>query len=236
MKIKIALFMLLSPLILLSNSLMELDKEEILYSIKKGKLLYIKTCISCHGDKGKAKTNMQLVVRPRDLTKSILTLNQIYKVIRDGSHEYGAKSDIMPSFKPVYSDEDIIDLSLYVFNTFTKQQEQHKRKLLESSSFVNKISLQYGKKVYNKNCSLCHGANGDGNSEYVRKSKNEKNFIYPYDLQRILLDENQIFLYTKYGGKYWGTDKDDMPSWKKKYDDYALKSVSKYINKMIKNK
>ncbi len=43
-----------------------------------------------------------------------------------------------------------------------------------------------------------------------------------------------MFLYTKEGGKFWGTHKDDMPSWKKKYSDFDLKSVVEYIDKVIK--
>jgi len=39
-----------------------------------------------------------------------------------------------------------------------------------------------------------------------------------------------MFLYAKYGGHYWGTDKNDMPSWSRKYDDFTLKSVVKYID------
>ena len=83
---------------------------------------------------------------------------------------------------------------------------------------------------------MCHGITGDGKSDFVEQSKGNKNFIYPYNLQKIILNQDQIFLYAKFGGKYWGTDKDDMPSWKSKYDDTTLKSVAKYINEFIKNR
>ncbi|MEA2017350.1 MAG: c-type cytochrome [Campylobacterota bacterium] len=199
-----------------------------------GKRLYEQTCISCHGVKGDANTDMNLVVKPRNLTKSILTEKQIYNIVKDGSHKWGSKSDIMGAFTYVYNKQELEDISLYVFNSFVKKQNENFKKLLNDSSASNKITLKRGKKIFKRNCSLCHGLRGDGESDYVEQSKGQDSFIYPYNLQKIILNENQIFLYAKYGGKYWGTDKDDMPSWNKKYSDNDLKSVAKYINEFIK--
>jgi mono/diheme cytochrome c family protein len=64
-------------------------------------------------------------------------------------------------------------------------------------------------------------------------SKGSKEFLYPYNLTKILLSEEQIFLYAKEGGHYWGTDKKGMPSWKKKYDDKTLRSVAHYVKEKI---
>ena len=93
--------------------------------------------------------------------------------------------------------------------------------------------LKIGEKIYKKKCSLCHGKQGEGDGTFVKASKKNKDMIYPYNLQRTLLSEEQIFLYAKYGGKFWGTYKNDMPSWKKKYSDVELKSVAKYVSKKI---
>ena len=204
--------------------------------IDNGKRIYEETCISCHGINGNSDTNMNLIVKPRDLTKSILNKKQIFSIIKDGSHKWGSKSDIMSSFKYVYDDEEIADVSIYTFDNFTKKQNIHYKHLLKNSSSSKKISVKKGKKIFKRNCSLCHGLKGDGESDYVEQSKSQDNFIYPYNLQKIILDENQIFLYAKFGGKYWGTDKSDMPSWNKKYNDNDLRSVAKYINEFIKNR
>lgn len=210
----------------------ELDE----YNFKNGEDIYKQTCISCHGADGKAQTNMNLVVKPRDLTKTILDHDQIYKIVRDGSHVWGSKSDIMPSFKSVYSDEDLIDVAYYVSQNFAKPRSSEVNQLLNDAKKLNNTSMKKGKKVYLRNCSLCHGLKGDGNSVYVEQSKEQDNFIYPYDLTKILLTKEQIFLYAKYGGKFWGTDKNDMPSWKKKYDDETLKSVAEFITEHIQQK
>ncbi len=219
-------------LFFLPFTLFALEYDE--YSFENGQRIYNQTCISCHGANGNSSTNMQLIVKPRDLTKSILNQEQIYLVIKNGSHKYGAKSDIMPSFDSVYKDDDLQDSALFIYEKFTKQKNS-KRYITQAKQIKN-ISLSLGKKIFLKNCSLCHGVNGDVKSEFVEISKQTSKFIYPYDLRKIILNEEQIFLYAKYGGQYWGTNKNDMPSWQKKYDDKTLKSVAKYIHEIIKDK
>ena len=68
----------------------------------------------------------------------------------------------------------------------------------------------------------------------IEKSKKENDFIYPYNLARTLLTEDQVFLYVKYGGPYWGTHKDDMPAWKRKYNDAEIRSVAHYVKTKMK--
>ncbi len=207
-------------------------------SFQNGKDMYNQTCVSCHGKNGETNPDIHLVVKPRKLNKTILTQEQSFKIIKEGAHHWGARSDIMPSFKYVFDDKEIEDISYYIFKAFNSSREQRISKLLLESGTVSKGNkakmLKTGKKIFKRNCSMCHGATGNGESVYVEQSKAAKNFIFPYNLTRTLLDENQIFLYAKFGGHYWGTDKDDMPSWKKKYNDFELKSVSKYISEKIK--
>ena len=218
--------------IIFIHSLLALELDD--YSFEDGEKIYNETCISCHGENGDAKTYLHLTVRPRSLTKSILNMEQIFLVIKNGSHEYGAKADIMPSFGSVYSDEEIYSVAYFVFEKFTKQKNS--KKLIQDASKLEYGSPKIGKKIFKRNCSLCHGIKGGCKSEFIRISKQSKKFIYPYNLQKIILDENQIFLYAKYGGKFWGTFKNDMPSWQKKYDDKSLKAVAKYINEYIKKR
>jgi mono/diheme cytochrome c family protein len=207
--------------------------DDLEFDIADGKIIYEETCISCHGPDGLYEDNLNLVVKPRNLSKSILNKEQIYKIVRDGSHVWGSKSDIMASYKNVYSDDELKSVSTYVFHTFLKGQSTKINTLLNDLDIKKQPSLEVGKKIFLRNCSLCHGLDGSGESEFVEKSKSNKNFIYPYNLKKILLDEEQIFLYTKYGGKFWGAYKNDMPAWKRKYDDYILKSVAKYIKEVV---
>jgi len=213
----------------------DLDHKELL---EMGEALYVETCISCHGVHGESNPAMQLVVRPRRLQETILSQKQMFEIIKHGAHYFGAHASIMPAFKYVYDDEQIYAVAYFISHEFNPQRDQKINKLLdESQKLTTKQEgemLQVGEKIFHKKCAMCHGLTGNGDSEYVQQSKKQKNFICPYNLTRTLLSEDQIFLYAKFGGHYWGADKKDMPSWKRKYNDVELKSVAKYVQERIK--
>jgi len=226
------LLITLFPFILLAQS--TLDKE----MFDEGEKIYSQTCISCHGDNGNTNPDMRLVVKPRKLSATILTQKQSFQVIKEGAHHWGAHADIMPAFKYVYSDKQLQSAAYYITKKFNPSGESKLKKLIKESKNITlsrEKSLKTGAKIFKRNCSLCHGITGNGKSVYVEQSKANNQFIYPYNLQRTLLNEDQIFLYAKFGGHFWGTDKTDMPAWKKKYNDEKLKSVAKYIELKIKN-
>lgn len=229
---KKAILLLIIPFLLLAQS--KLDKH--LFS--KGEQIYAQTCVSCHGAKGETNQAIQLIVMPKKLAFSILTEKQIYQVISEGAHHWGAHSDIMPAFKYVYDDDEIKAAAYYVYNKFKPQRNAKVNRLLKESeklTYSKEKTAKVGEKIFKRNCSFCHGVTGNGQSLYVEQSKVSAQFIYPYNLRKILLTEDQIFLYAKFGGQFWGSDKTDMPSWKKKYNDQQLKAVAKYISQKIKD-
>ena len=202
-----------------------------------GKALYEETCVSCHGVNGHSNGNMKLIVMPRDLAKTILTEEQTYQVIKKGAKYWGAAADIMPSFESVYNEDELRAIAYYISKAFNPDVQKKIDKLWNQSEEIsqNKIKkmAKRGKKIYYRNCSWCHGTQGKGDGEATR---NPELSIFPYDLTKTLLNQKQIFLYIKYGGKFWGTHKDDMPSWKNKYDDFTIKSVVKFVeNNFRKN-
>ena len=231
MKIKKILLFSLIPLSIFASNV-KISTEYL-----EGERLYKQTCVSCHGMHGETNQDMQLTVKPRRLKESILSQAQMVKMISDGGHAWGAHSDIMPAFKYVFEEEQIENIALYVTTAFNYERTAKVKKLLlESKPAINDVKkrTRMGKKIFKRNCSLCHGVTGNGDSVYVEQSKENQQFLFPYDLTKILLDEDQIFLYAKFGGHFWGTDKKDMPSWKKKYNDGKLKAVAEYINEKIK--
>lgn len=211
----------------------ELDQ----YKFTQGKNLYEQTCVSCHGVDGKSNTNMQLIVKPRDLSKTLLTQEQMYHIIKDGAHFWGAKADIMPAFKQVFNEEQLKSLAYYITKKFNKDLEKRINtdySLSEKEPIAQEKEMKkWGVKIYKRNCKYCHGIKGKGDGE---ATKNPEYSIFPYDLTKTLLTKKQIFLYVKFGGKHYGTAKDDMPSWKKKYNDFKLHSVAKYLDEVVRNK
>ena len=201
-----------------------------------GKKIYEATCISCHGVDGTAKTDMQLIVKPRALSKTILTQEQSYQIIKKGTHYWGASADMMPSFESIYEEKELRSVAYYISKAFNIDVEKKINKLYSQSEVIPEAKklkmLKRGKKIYKRNCSWCHGLKAKGDGE---ASRNPELSIFPYDLTKTMLNEKQMFLYTKYGGQYWGTHKDDMPSWSKKYDDFTIKSVVKYIEENFRS-
>lgn len=208
-------------------SLFGVDKDYMV-----GKSLFEQTCISCHGADGDGSDTLHLIVMPRSLSKSVLDENQSYNIIKKGSHYWGSSADIMPSFESVLDEFELRSIAFYIHKKFNPHSHERVVKLYAQSDEipVEKKSkmLKRGKKIYKRNCGWCHGLTGKGDGEATR---NPEKSIYPYDLRKTLLTDKQMFLYAKYGGQFWGTHKDDMPSWKRKYDDFTLKSVIKYIDK-----
>ena len=201
---------------------------------EKGKMIYKKTCISCHNKDGSGNSNIKLLIKPRNLRKSILNEEQIFKITKSGPHTYGSKSALMPAFKYIYSDKQLKNVAYYIKNNFNPNLKIQMDRL-SSKNYINNInSINIGKTIFNKKCALCHGITGNGKSKYSNINKKNKNFIFPYNLQKIILSQQQIFLFIKYGGKYWGGSTDDMPSWSSKYDDKTIKSIAKYVTNIIK--
>jgi len=229
---------MLKFLFLLTISL-SLFANDVLNSkiLAEGGKLYTEACIICHGAKGDSITNEKFVVKPRKLTHSILSMPQMVSIISEGGYAFGANSHEMPAFKFMYNKKEIVSIAKYVTEKFNSKRDVKIEKLLKNSKKYevnDEIVLQLGKNIFDKTCSKCHGLVGNAKSSYVKYSTKNQKFIYPYDLTKLLLTKTQIFLYAKYGGLFWGTDRDSMPSWKNKYTDEELKAVASYVNILSK--
>lgn len=83
-------------------------------NIASGKTLFSKHCASCHGENGKARTQIaaNMKVRPTDLTGAAmkgLTDGEIYWVVTNGITKSG-----MPAFKTKAKDQERWQMTLYV--------------------------------------------------------------------------------------------------------------------------
>jgi len=194
----------------------------------------MQTCISCHGQDGRADTGISFIVYPRNLQKSILNEKQTYLVIKKGTYHWGSKADIMPSFESVLTDKQIAALAYFIKKRFNPTAIQKVEILFEKSHKsikYDKKMLEVGKRIYQENCILCHGKEGKGDGSFT---KSKSKVILPYNFSKIILTNKQIFLYAKYGGHFFGANKITMHNWGDQYSDYELMSVTKYIDKSFR--
>ena len=172
-------------------------------------------------------------MQPRNLTRSILDEKQIFLIAKKGANHWGAVTTGMPAWESVYDDDTLKAVAHYVYNRFAKESHKKVEELSYDSSKLSAKALKRGKKIFFRNCAYCHGKEGKGNGV---ATYNPEKSIFPYDLTKILLTEKQIFLFAKYGGKHWGSQKDDMPGWGVKYDDETLMGVARYVETHLKQK
>lgn len=83
-----------------------------------GKKVFIRYCILCHGQTGKGDGRMAKLLKnpgPANLTRSTLSMDEMKNIILEGGGGVG-KSENMPSWKDVLSDQDFNALIPYVMN------------------------------------------------------------------------------------------------------------------------
>lgn len=112
-------------LVLFSTALIAAESQYTL-----GEKIYNTTCISCHGVDGNSLNSIQLIVNPRNLSKSILTQEQSFKIIKKGAHYWGACADIMPAFETTYSDEELHAVNNFIHQKFNPNAVQRAKKAL----------------------------------------------------------------------------------------------------------
>jgi|GEM_PF-1603491 len=201
--------------------------------MKKGKEIFEQTCSGCHGKDGTGMKQGGFSVQPRNLTKSILNENQIYLVAKKGAYHWGAVTTGMPAWEGVYDDDSLKSVAHYIYETLSKDSSKKVENYKYDSSKLSEKALKRGKKIFFRNCAYCHGKEGKGNGV---ATYNPEKSIFPYDLTKLILSEKQIFLFAKFGGKHWGSQKDDMPGWGVKYDDETLMGVARYVEEHLKKK
>jgi mono/diheme cytochrome c family protein len=203
---------------------------QIQSSVQRGEKLFDNNCAICHNKNGGIKRDLGFAVAPRDLTKSLLSKMQIEELIKEGSHHYGSKMDVMPPFKSVLKEQDIKDVATFISEKMNKDSFISAQTLYNSSQKIPEDKkeeyLKKGKKLYTKRCSFCHGLDGKGDGIATQMPEGS---IHPYNLPKTLLTNEQKFLIVKYGAKKWGASTEDMPGWSK-YDDMTLKGIVEYLD------
>src|ERR1700731_2446926 len=160
---------------------------------KKGKALYQRYCIFCHGEYGDGRGDSApyLDPKPRDFTKATFkcrstpsgTLpldSDLYDTISRGVHASG-----MPSWKPLTRQERV-DLIAYIkgFSPRFQEEKPAASVVIPAEPPSSPESVKRGAELFQSmNCWLCHGKEGRGNGPSASSLTDSKgNPIMPFDL------------------------------------------------------
>lgn len=159
---------------------------------KRGKALYTRYCIFCHGPEGdgRGESAPYLDPKPRDFTKAIYKCrstpsgslpldSDLYETISRGVHSSG-----MPSWKPLLK-QDRADLVAYIktFSSSFQEEKPGEAVKIPVESPTSGDSIKRGAELFQSmNCWSCHGKDGRGHGPSAAALlDNRGNPITPFD-------------------------------------------------------
>lgn len=152
----------------------------------RGKDLYEGHCAVCHGADGHADTPLGRVLKPAprnfsdptEMTR--LSYDDIFLAIRDGK-----PGSAMSAWGSILAETEIADVVDYVRSLAPRPDG--------STAGAMRLSLQIGKRVFERECSSCHGMDGHAGTEIARLLRTPpRNFSDPIEMAR--LEDGRMFL------------------------------------------
>lgn len=153
---------------------------------ERGKALYERHCAVCHGNDGRADTPVGRLLKPRprnfadpvDIAR--MTVDRTYRSIKEGR-----PGTAMAAWKQVLSETEIGDLIDYIHSLSAAGKAP--------PMSAERLSLEVGRRIYERECAYCHGAEGRADTE-VAKLLNPapRNFADPVVMAR--LDDGRMYM------------------------------------------
>jgi mono/diheme cytochrome c family protein len=176
----------------ITSSAQETHVGKFVGNAKRGKALYVRYCVSCHGPEGDGRGESApfLDPKPRDFTKAVFKCrstpsgslpldSDLYATISRGVHASG-----MPSWKPLLRQERV-DLIAYIKSFSSAFQEEKPAAPVEipTEPPTSAEGIQRGAQLFvSMNCWSCHGKDGRGHGPSAAGLTDSKgNPITPFD-------------------------------------------------------
>lgn len=159
---------------------------------KRGKGLYVRYCVFCHGPEGdgRGESAPYLDPKPRDFTKAVFKCrstpngslpldSDLYDTISRGIHASG-----MPSWKPLLRQERV-DLVAYIksFSSAFQEEKSGMPLVIPAEPPDSPESIRRGAELFQSmNCWSCHGKDGQGYGPSAATLTDSKGYpITPFD-------------------------------------------------------
>ncbi|MFV2055530.1 MAG: cytochrome c [Thiohalomonadales bacterium] len=196
-------------------------KESGKMKLRKGARVYVEYCRICHGDKGDGQTRARGGLRPppRNFTtvEAALELNEerMLKSVAEGRPGTG-----MIAHKDRLSKQEIVDVVDFIRSSFMRTPNKN-------DVLVKNIA---GRKIYTKNCSVCHGDSGS-TAVWARSGLNPppRDFTAP-ESAKVLTRERMIKSVTE------GRPGTGMMPFTRKLDEKQIAQVVDYIREVFLGK
>ncbi|MBI3375179.1 MAG: c-type cytochrome [Betaproteobacteria bacterium] len=153
---------------------------------ERGKVLYERHCAVCHGPDGRADTPVGRLLKPgpRNFADPIemarLTVDRIYRSIKEGK-----PGTAMAAWKEVLAETEIGDVIDYIHSL----SAPGKKAPLSSE----RLSLEVGRRIFQKECAYCHGVDGRADSEIAKiLNPPPRDFSDPVAMARV--DDGRMYL------------------------------------------
>jgi len=230
-----------------SGSAQEAHIGKLVGSAKRGKALYVRYCVFCHGvyGDGRGESAPYLDPKPRDFTKAAFKCrstpsgslpldSDLYDTISRGIHASG-----MPSWKPLLR-QDRADLVAYI-KTFSSAFQEEKPAAavpIPPEPPNSPESIQRGSELFQSmNCWSCHGKDGRGYGPSAATLTDSKGFpIAPFDFtsgSRFKCGESDRDMFRDL---VTGLDGTPMPSFASAMNDNQRWDVVHYIRSLSNRK
>ena len=152
----------------------------------RGRMLYQENCAVCHGENGDAETPVGRLLKPRPrnfadpVEMGRVTVDRMYRAIKEGR-----PGTAMAAWGQILSETEVGDLIDYI----------HDLGVLRGTAPLpaKRLSLEIGRRIYDKDCASCHGASGGADTEFARLlSPPPRSFRDPIGMAR--LDDGRLYL------------------------------------------
>lgn len=175
--------------------------------VVRGGIVFNTYCVLCHGEQGDGTARAAKLYKDTNIRIRLQTQAYYENIVRDGGKAVGL-SAFMPAWRDELSPEQISDVVAYL------------------DVVADKVGR--GSVVFNTNCVLCHGVNGDG--------KGRASVLYnppPADLTRSDKNDDYKRMITTLGGKAMGRS-DVMPVWGEQLTPTQIDDVVAYLRTILK--
>jgi len=152
----------------------------------RGKALFERHCAVCHGADGGADTPIGQLLRPRprNFTDPVdmahVTADRMYRSITEGR-----PGTAMAAWKQVLTEAEIGDVIDYIHKLATSGPT--------AGIPSQQLSIQVGKRIYERECAYCHGPDGRANTAAAKVlDPPPRNFADPVEMAR--LDDGRMYM------------------------------------------